>query len=427
MRAVRMSSLLASLLCLSARADVLEVDGVGGGGAYADLQQAIDAAQVGDTILVAAGLDLSWQQAVLDGKGVDIFVDQHDAYFHLGKLTIRNVPAGQRATVAGLRILTPASEQAAEFHDNAGTVRLFHVSGRGKQGVGATAVDPIGVAGETGAFIVNCAELVLVESGFLGGVGGPVLGGLQTGATDGGTGAHVVNSKVVGFHSSFGGGTGGDIVLANSPLPGSAGGTGLIAEDSVLIFHDNLASGGRGGATKLAPGGPGGDGFVQSGTLMWTVTQAAGGSGGSGGDSLFALDGPAGNDEIILDGVRTELAPNSWTRSAWATTPVRSGEPISLTVSGFQENAWLILGLDTGVKIMPSLLGALVVGAPFIANPTFLGPVPLISATFSLGAAPVLPTGLDALEVQLQIVTHSAANGYRIGAPEHVVILDPAF
>jgi len=413
-------------LAAQARADVLVVDGAPGAGHFATIQSAVDAAAAGDTILVDVTWDTSSQDVVIDGKGVNLLSDTplHSGNIH--KLVIRNVPAGQRASVAGFFVVNAAGV-AMECSDNAGALRLYDIGAKGKKGQPQTATS-IARPGSTGGIITDCADVVMRKGGLGGGDGGDVLGNDILATSDGGIGLVVTNSKLSCFFSPCSGGPGGDVFPVGSTVPGGAGGTGIVSVNSTLFFFGQVGVGGSGGGTQHAVGGSGGTGLVQSGPGAALFTFNAAALGGAGGHSFGSAKGPDGAAQLLLGGTAAELAsPPSFARDVSITTPVREGEAVSITATGFNDDVFAILSLDPGHQLLPGFQGVLTVGAPFLGNLLSLGHISIISKTFPLGPAPQLPAGLGALEVHVQGVVKTGGGPFTLAAPDHVVLLDAAY
>jgi hypothetical protein len=421
-------TLCLALACLAglARADVLVVDATVAPGHYATIQDAIDAAVVGDTVLVDHTYNTSQQTVVIDGKGISLLADAFDERFAVKHLTVRNVPAGQRATLRGINAVKPVGV-AMTFTDNAGTLRLYSLGGEGTAGIPQTATQAPR-DGSTGAVFSNCADVMLRYGGFKGGDGGVIEDASDLATTDGGVGALVTNSKISAFFTAFTGGDGGHVEPVLSTIDGGTGGTGMVNDGSTVFHYGSSAGGGPGGDTHLVPGGAGGTGYEQSGAGASLSTYLTGPAGGLGGEASTSTDGPTGVNEVISTGTTTELSKTvSFARDMWMNTPLREGEEIKVTVTGFEENVWAFFSLSTGNQLFPQYQGALMLGSPFLTDLVFLGYVPFIAIITPLGNAPELPVGIDTLEVQVQTVVNVNGSGFSFAMPDHIVLLDADF
>jgi hypothetical protein len=421
MRASIVAALVLSGL-VPARADVLVVDA----SHFTTIQAAVNAALPGDTILVDWTFDTSAQDVVIDGKGINLFVDTPAKTRSIHKLVIRNVPAGQRMSVAGLVVPSPGSV-ALEFLDNAGELRLYDVGGTGKPGEPQTATQPAR-PGFTGAIITNCADIVWHRGGAAGGKGGDVFATGILATSDGGTGAIITNSKLACYFTGFGGGKGGKVVPIGHLAPGGAGGTGIASEDSTLFFAGYLAGGGAGGDAQWGTGGTGGTAFIQSGATAQLITYAASVYGGQGGNGGFG-DAPDGEAKLILEGTATEIGPPlAPARDLYASSPVREGEPVIISAYGFNDDVWVLMSLDTGHHLMPGYAGVLTVSPPFLVGLLHLGILPVFQTDFVLGPAPELPPGFDLVEVHIQgVMKLNGSTEFTLAAPHHIVVLDAGF
>ena len=107
-----------------AQGSVLVVD-PGGGGAFTEIQDAVDAAVDGDTILLRHGtyVDLSFpfEPVIIDGKSLVVAATQSGAVLLNGlHLYVRNLSAGQTVTLSGLQV----QDAAVVLDNNVGAVLL---------------------------------------------------------------------------------------------------------------------------------------------------------------------------------------------------------------------------------------------------------------------------------------------------------------
>ena len=426
MRATLICSLLLSGLTTAAHADVLVVDGVGAlPGRHGAIQDAVLAASSGDTILVDATIDASGMHALIVGKGLSILSDTDDVQVDMAWLVARDIPAGQSLTLRGLR--AHGGNQPALVFDNIGAaLRLFDVTAAGWLGWTQTTT-AAGRDGGVGAVFTDCDDVIATNSLFYGGVGGTLFGKDAIAATSGGIGALVSDSRLTAFDTLILGGRGGKVTEPQSAGAGGHGGAALIADDSVLTFWELAPQGGDGGDTLFGPAGDGGTGLSQEGPSSITRLTYCDPIAGDAGVSSFAAQGVDGQALVQLGGSVVDIpGSKGYGRDLGLTTPVRVGEPISVTGIGFQDEYWLLYGFETGHQLLPAHEGVLAVGAP-LAGFVYVGYVPVLSKTFPLGPAPALPPGFDIATLQLQAVHVAPGGAFVLGEPEQLVVLDASF
>jgi len=242
-----LATLIASVVAApSARADILFVDG-DGGGQFTSLQAAVFAAVDGDTIVVDGGGPLDvYETTFVFGTSLTIVgrADEFGVRPRIdGWLDVRDVPAGGSVVVRGLDI--------------------------DSQVPGFFALQVLDVAGSFLAedLVVRSLGIVPGEPSArpaLGVFGSPAvhLVGLDVRGTDGAAGVaagpagQIVASSVALHGCTFLGGRGAD---ATSALPGSAGGDGLrVFESDVVVARCALLGGDGGAAIDSAAGCTGG-------------------------------------------------------------------------------------------------------------------------------------------------------------------------
>lgn len=208
----RQLSLVAAMVLLDAatpRADVRILDDPSSSG-YVYLQDAVDAAQDGDTLVLGQG---TYTSASIDGKGLVLMAASPGLAEIEGTLSIRNLPKGGLILLGGLSITGGTGsldgEPAVILENNTGPVR-----------------------------IIDCA--------FVGGVGRQVV---ETDQGEGGDAVQCFGNAQVAIHGSLltGGAGGGDPSGAQFDCHGGNGGLGLNSSNSAVAFDTCTVTGGRGG------------------------------------------------------------------------------------------------------------------------------------------------------------------------------------
>ena len=250
-----------ALLGASARADLLVVGPPNVGGAYATIQQAVNAAQDGDVILVHAATSPAF---TIDGKSLSVAAWPGRKVDVQGTITVRNVPAGGVTVLEGLSalgtLLYPKSNPGLLLQSNQGLVRVQNCFLKGGNGNGQTGCSNAG-GGGNGATIETTPKVLLegctIEGGY--GYGDPV-----------------------------------------ATCKGGPGGHGVQSSGSALAIYDCKVTGGEGGTADVFTGATGGNGGDGIRTTSWGVFVSGGRvKGGDGGS--YCHTGGLGGDGMHVD------------------------------------------------------------------------------------------------------------------------------
>jgi hypothetical protein len=313
--------------------DVLTVN-IGGDGDFTDIQEAVDHAQAGDTILVWGPAN-SFQvlPAVTITKGLTLFGLATERV-HLDDLTIRDVPAGESVTVVGFSVGESGAYNGTYPFDDRHRA--------------------------AGATIEDCAGPVILEGCYF-----------QGGWEDpGGPGLRAIRSDVALLGCEVYGGSLGDAGSSRTGIPNRQ--HGLVLEDARAFVSRSNLRGQTGDYTEAfepSIGGDGGDGARVSGaSSLWLLGAtvlggegyiveglfpgwAYGGDGGAGvrltpecrafaratfirgGDGGYGTDGSGADGEDVSGhltshpGVSLRLDTATWIREGNAVTATVRGEP----------------------------------------------------------------------------------------------------
>lgn len=322
-------------LCLAATAgpvlaagDVWVVDAFGGAGSdFVTIQQAVNAASAGDTVLVRSG---TYAPFLLIGKNLAVVADENAVVRVQGGPEVAFTPAGPPNLLHGLHYTEdPSGEVVARISTGDGGARtwvsdcstaasrvgvtsssviLDHCSFSGKDelqsglssgptpaldqsfsfvaafdcefqgGAGADTLGDVGpTAGSPSVLMDNFGSLWAANSSFLGGAGGDGANSLQTGCTDpepGGPGLSLEQGWVYRNGSLFQGGPGG------APAPFCTPGSADAGEPVQLVgTFANLLDYGAAAPSLMTPG------VVREGQSL-----------------AFDWDGPAGVALLLLSG-----------------------------------------------------------------------------------------------------------------------------
>lgn len=295
--------------CLASRASahVLVVHH-GGGGAFLDVQSAIDAAHDGDTILVEGG---TYQGFVVDNKGVAIVADSGAMVDIVSRVAVTHLASSKALVLSGMRITgdpsygnTPEQLAGLYLNDNSGPVRIEDCEIEGSWGntdvwCNCAAYQPCD--GGRGAMVdSNRAGVAFV--------GCTLTGGGSLGVYDcscppptsgnGGDGLYVKDGLVAAYDCAMTGGIGGP-----SCQTGGSGGEGgrvtFGSATTVLMLSNCALNGGSGGSSPQGGGtalhgGNGGDGlYVGTGAATWLLGTALVGGGRGHGSASDGSNGQA--------------------------------------------------------------------------------------------------------------------------------------
>lgn len=415
-----------ALFATTASADVIVVNPSAGD----SVQAAVDAAAPGDTLLIQGpGVNPS-EVVVINGKGLTLigeaplgFPSSFDPAFNLKRMAIDNIPAGQSVSVVHMNVGGPGGDGLI-LRNNSGALRFVDVSAKGGNGLAENINGQVATPGFTGCFISNCADVVFMRSGILGGLGGSVLSGQGTATSVGGTGMAVQGSTVTIFESGVRGGDGGEVDFIYAPF-GSDGGVGAIADDSRVTLNNSTIQGGPGGENDFGglPSVSGGLGYLQTGASTLATLRDSSFVGGVGVG--LSPDGTASN---IVGGNLANFPTPIGKLQVDGDSPVREGEPIMLlaqdTTGGTR--VFLLTSFSPGHLPLPGREGVLTLGLPLATDLLFIGTSPSVSFLnyFSLGTAPNLPPGFDEVNLFLQSVEITVSGTVTLGTAEHLTILD---
>jgi hypothetical protein len=409
---------------------VLVVDDGGGPGVdFADIQQAVNAAADGATILVQDG---HYDGFTVLGKGLQVVAAQGaDVSIEGAGISVRQVPEGSHVLLRALLAPSSDEEGLAVLHCQ-GAVVVEECAFQGAAGQGAFALPNYHPAGYP-AVRVEDAVVVLLRSTAQGGDGSDyVLLSAEQG--DGapallvrGDGGTVVHGGV------YTGGAGGDVDDDDSAYPGGAGGDAIRLADAALVHASGAelhgGDGGLGGydfdgftgTFHCGDGGDGGSGIAegdlpgQASVLDVTVDPGLGGLG-------YLC--PAGDPGVPFDVGALTLIPEQ-------ALDLRMPGPVA-------ESGTLVLELagPVGAPVLLAFAPApAVYDLPPLVGPALVSPVGL--AVVGLGALPASPFALafplsldlpagTALTLYAQAVYVAPSGAVVPGAAATAVLLDSA-
>lgn len=335
---------LAALALLSAvvvPSTAQSVHTVGPNEKFQTIQAAVDAAQVGDTVLVRPGGP--YLGATIN-KGIEVLGDGiGSAPMSIFRIIVENLPATERCRIAGLSGLGGLWSCL--------TVRNCR---------GAVWIEGQRFPPNTYSISVEDCDSVTI-------VGGTFAGDQSC------LGPTIRRSTVFAFDATFVG-VGGDPTSSSR----RHGGSGLLIEDSFVYLQSSTAQGGVGAiGLRTCRGGNGGTGLEATGSSTCIVERQSQSLGGAPGVGTWP-----GSCTPALSGVPMALQSGVSLRSLGTPTLqmsapalAREGMPIDYTIDG-PPGSFTVLGLslDLAPIWLPTLDVPLLLGAAFAAIP--VGTIP---------------------------------------------------
>ena len=423
----------------AARGNVLTVD-AGGGADFAILQDAIDAAADGDTLLVAGG---QYVQAVVDGKSLSIVAEAGAKVTLVGSIfgadvvAVRNLAFGQRVVLRGLDVVpaVQALERVVHLQANDGGVWIedMTVTGTGPGWVFDASVDPDAMVVAEDSDTIHFARLDV--TGNAGVIKQPSTLTFLHESSPGADALRVAGSRVSLWDSALTGGLGSTATFGptNAPIPATVGGDGVRVDSGELFVSGSTLTGGQGGGANVfywgclfaADGGRGLALGAGGPTVTLLDTAPAGGAGGPMG--ICSPAGQPGADTDLGSGSLSELDGDA--RSFESTSPHREGESSTFTYSGLPGDvAFDLIGTAEPFALLLEVNGMLAV-APLVIR--FAG---TLDGTGSLVVAqPVPPFGdpsVETADVFLQAAFVELAGGSAtamLGFPSALTLFDAVF
>ena len=401
---------------------VIVVDDTGSG-PYFTIQDAVDAAQDGDTILVKHGDYVGFSVA---NKHLTVVGDGSSVYL-TGAVSAQDLQRGKVLTLVHLRTTGSYGSSPLVLTNDAGRVRLDHCSF-----VGSDGFDMVYPNGYDAAVVDHCADVVFSHCTLRGGVGryGPD-GDPNYGPGHAGRGIAVVSSGVT-IHES--------VIVAGWGLDGTPsewdGGNGADACDlsqSTLYAAADQFTGGDGGDADFtyclgAYGGLGGFAvFTSAGSVarMLRNTEVGGIPGCSQGAFCSADCDPQSPARWGAGFVNQP----GWAAYLSVPTPVRENTVLPITVKGRQGDAVYLIRSDRTRNVYVPEMGSVSLVRPWRPEDVlYLGTLPGndVPVTYSL-ELPDLGPGVESRTIYLQVMLDGPADPPRLGGVTALVVLDSAF
>jgi hypothetical protein len=335
-------------------------------GTFATLQQAIDAALDGETLIVGGGVYGSF---TVDGKTLAIVAMANQSVEVHGTITISNLTAQRWVTLVDIDAIgaqapsqstPPPSDPALRLTNDAGDVHIQRCSFTGGEGrLSSSSSSPHHGAGGPAVVVSLSSRVSFAECLLVGGEGGATYypGDYETQGGDGGHGLSESGSTVVLYDCTLQGGEGG-----TAGCQGGGGGDGCHVVGATMIASNTAFAGDDGGDAwdfLCYEGGNGGDGielnaFSQAHLLACTFAVGAGGWSGTTGEyspSGVPIAGPG--TAVQHPGTARQLSatPLDVEQSQWNVTV--NGEP--------GDSVWIAYSTEPGFSLPSPTTGALLV------------------------------------------------------------------
>lgn len=404
--------------------DVLTV-AASGPADFTQIQDAIAAANDGDTILVASG---SYSAFTIDGKGVSVVEDAGASVTVDEGVIVRNVPVASRVVLSGLHVVpqsSPASTplEAMLIENNAGAIRLYACQVEGRNGANATCSQLAAGPGFRALHVVSSPNVALANCALQGGNGGFMPCALFQEPGPGQRGLRVSSSTVAVYTTQILSGDSGD--GGDTAVDGKAAADVL---SSALFVSACMVTGGDGSSPGFGDCFPPGDGGAGLNIGFGSTVQRLGGTlvGGQGGANTIICtvegdDGPqtTGSGSLFTFAVSP--------LSLDAPSIVRAGQSITITVHGDPGDRISLLESDETVfQNIPSWRGFLLVERTVPSRVRKLGVVPTSGVLTRTVHAGELPSGVESKTRYVQVY-RTRGDGITLGGFVPLTVVDAAF
>ncbi len=394
-------------------------------GPYFEIQDAVDAAVDGETILVRTG---SYQSFVVNNETLAIVGDAGATVLVIGAVRARYLAIGKQLVVQNLEARGMDTGNRFEkhglyLHENDGSVRIQGCHFEGESYVPCPLLS--GNEPAHGARIVRSLDVAISNCTLRG--GRPVLID-SDGHSSPGHGFVAEESAVAVSACNARGRDGATC------CDGLSGGDGVRFERSFAFVAGCVLRGGVGGSGMLcycALGGHGGSGLRLAGESQgWLLpNDALGGNGGPGNGGFSGTCADNGNSGSPI---RVETPAWAWTlsstvrRTLLAESPVRAGSTITLTIRGHASDRLRLVSSEVATNVLvPEWSTMLHVDLSATTNELDLGLVGSTQTTITLPVAP-LPPGRQSRVLHLQVFHDQLGVGTTMGNSATVVVLDPS-
>ncbi len=387
---------------------------------FINLQEAVDAANDGDTILVAEG---SYDGFTIAGKSLNVVAAPQQQVSIQGSVRVIDIGLDQCVLLSGVKVLGvktyPVPEPCLIVSNSLGHVRVDNC-----EFIGGSGWYPVWWGGPYGAggdaISVNLGtRMALSHCTIRGGIGAGNAESEWYPGGEGGKGLRLATSYVSVDRCSIQGGDGGDGVH------GGRGGDGCSAQSSWLFSAGNAFHGGNGGDVYclFSPnhGGDGGAGlYVSAGSQAELLNDTF--LGGAGGIGKFCSTGN-GQPGLGLAGPGLANLHAGTARELWTSRVVFDESTWTVWVTADPgDQVWLQIATRPSFFLEPSIPGVQLAHNAQ-APPLFGGVVPSSGQLQIQFAPPNLTTDIGRV-FYLQGVGRDLPGNAWLGSPMHVLLLD---
>lgn len=382
-----------------AAAQVLVVDDDGGPGVdYVELQDAIDAAGPGATVLVKGG---TYSPILIDGVSVTVVAD-HASVTVSGQSAIQNLSGNQSVVLNGIAF-NDGFGTSLTLSGNAGAVWLEDVAV-------FSSGTPLFLPAE--GMVIGSSDAVILSDCSI------AAGAFSTGSTAAGTAGLSVSGSTLHMYDTA--------VSGGLTFEGFEGSPGVRASGATIFASGCTFTGGPGGDgdENLTPfmlcsdgeaGGPALELTFGPSDVTLLDTELVGGPGGAAGGPT-CLPGSGGPGSVVSAGSSVAELGLTWpARSYDIPSPIRSGEVGNLEFSATPgELAWAVFSIGTAPVDFPLFNGSLALENPLIF--AFVGQVPA-GGTLSVPVNISLPPGVPYALAYEQGLFFSLEDEFVLGTP----------
>jgi len=403
---------------------------VGGGGAYIEIQDAVNAAQDGDTLLVSSG---TYGPVLIDDIGLNVVADHLADVTLEGGLTVQNLSSSRTVALIGLKGICDYQDdrETLILQNNSGSLRVENCTFIGSDGLEWGSI--YHARGWDGVHLDQCADSAFINCTLQGGHG------YSYGDCHGGKAVLSKGSTVALYDCHLLGGNGGS---PYDQYDGGDGGTAYESSHGFLFASGSHFQGGNGGAGADAQewypiamdGGDGGHGIFLKGSAAETQllgNHCQGGVGGNGGWPYWPND-PHGDPGLDGEAIKTSAGAvlnylTGDSHSLGLPAPVREDEWFDLDFEGKAgDQAGIILAGAPSSFFSPVLHGQWLLSLSPMPLFVVLGTLPPSgSMTFS-AKIPDLGPGVPAATFYLQSIFQDQ-DQVTLGSARVLVVLDEVY
>ena len=375
-------------------------------GTYTQIQDAVNAANDGDLVLVHTG---TYDSFTVQAMSLTVVADTGAAVTLQGGVTVSDLASGQRVCLIGLHALgenvwPSTMPNGLLAQQNLGSLRCERCDFSAQM----DGVDAVLIQSSSDVSFVGCQ----------------LTGGEGPSEFYGGAGARLEDSMATFFDCTLHGGEGW---TSDTPiLPGGNGGEGLNASGCTIFSSGSSFTGGNGGFGQeyylieitIPEPGYGGAGIdLAGGSLMSALDCLA--QGGAFGDPIPPWSAPAvvGDTFTTLSGTK---------RTMTSANPVRELTNLSFALHGAgNQSVYLLVGTETALQWDPIRKANFLLARPFRTLP--------VGATNGAGNLSVtlplsdLGSGVQSEMFYVQPLFVSTGGAQQLGTPITLAALDQAF